>query len=83
MSVNHRTQIHNTTTPNPPSPPPQPPQHSCDFHLGKYSLPVGWLSFAWLFGTAFLFFLPTEWPVTAEAMNYTCVIVGVVLLIGA
>jgi amino acid transporter len=50
------------------------------FHLGRYSLVVGWISCIWLAVTSCLFFFPTQFNAemaqTAESFNYTCVVVG-------
>ena len=54
-----------------------------DFHLGAFSVPVAAISAFWLFFTSMIFFWPTETPVDASSMNYTCVVVGAVAIMGA
>eukprot|EP00475_Leptophrys_vorax_P009803 TRINITY_DN16495_c0_g3_i1.p1 TRINITY_DN16495_c0_g3~~TRINITY_DN16495_c0_g3_i1.p1 ORF type:complete len:551 (-),score=124.44 TRINITY_DN16495_c0_g3_i1:199-1851(-) len=53
-----------------------------DFNLGKYSEIVSWIGGLWLALTSFIFFWPTANPVQALNMNYTCVVVGFVLIVG-
>lgn len=53
------------------------------FTLGIISKPLGLLSVLWLSVTSVFLFLPTELPVTADNMNYTMLVVGLVFLIGA
>jgi len=43
--------------------------------LGGWSIPCGVLFSVWLYGTSFLFFLPTASPVTTDTMNWTAVTV--------
>jgi amino acid transporter len=50
--------------------------------LGSYSRIFGSISCVWLLFTAVLFFLPTEYPVTNENMNWLCVVAPFVLLVG-
>ena len=52
-----------------------------EFHLGRWSLLVGWLAAIWLTFTSILFFWPVVNPVDSENMNYTCVVVGAVMII--
>ncbi|KAJ3030673.1 UNVERIFIED_CONTAM: hypothetical protein HDU68_008200 [Siphonaria sp. JEL0065] len=48
------------------------------FHLGKFSKVVGIVSLVWIGAITILFVLPTVLPVTAQNMNYACVLVGAV-----
>ncbi|KAF9911777.1 hypothetical protein EC991_002505 [Linnemannia zychae] len=43
------------------------------FNLGRYSIPVGVISTFWIIVTSALFLCPTEFPVTAENVNYAAV----------
>ncbi|CAO3636929.1 unnamed protein product [Cunninghamella blakesleeana] len=43
------------------------------WHLGRFSIIIGWISCAWILFTCCLFILPTEWPVTPDNMNYAIV----------
>lgn len=43
------------------------------FNLGKFSTLLGWISSAWLLFTCALFICPTEYPITADTMNYAVV----------
>ncbi|KAG0277322.1 hypothetical protein BGZ95_006133 [Linnemannia exigua] len=43
------------------------------FSLGRYSIPVGVVSTFWIIVTSALFLCPTEFPVTAENVNYAAV----------
>ncbi|KAJ3396023.1 hypothetical protein HDU92_004326 [Lobulomyces angularis] len=52
------------------------------FNLGTLGIPMGWLSFIWLFCTSVLFLLPTQSPVTLSNMNYTGLILLLTFLIG-
>ena len=55
-----------------------------DFHLGPFSLIVGWIAALWLTVTSIFLFLPIAAPVTRYNMNYTCLVVGgVMILAGA
>ena len=58
-----------------------------EFNLGRFSLPIGCVSFIWLISTSVIFMLPTQLTsnhqVTAENFNYTPVVVLSVLLISA
>lgn len=38
------------------------------WHLGKFSIIIGWISCAWILFTCCLFILPTQWPVTPDNM---------------
>jgi amino acid transporter len=58
-----------------------------DWNLGEWSIPFGWVSFVVLFVTSVACFAPPAWPVIIDPndennnMNWTGVVVGVVLLI--
>ncbi|KAI8988952.1 amino acid/polyamine transporter I [Pilobolus umbonatus] len=43
------------------------------FNLGRFSIPCGIVSCAWLLFTSALFITPTEAPITADNMNYAIV----------
>ncbi|KAI8055589.1 amino acid/polyamine transporter I [Gilbertella persicaria] len=43
------------------------------FHLGKYSIVLGWISSLWLIFTCALFICPTAAPITPDSMNYAIV----------
>lgn len=44
--------------------------------LGKWSMPLGVISFTWLFATSCLLFLPATGPVAVDNMNWLCVVTG-------
>lgn len=44
--------------------------------LGKFSNLLNMLSVIWLVGTSILLLLPTQYPVTAESMNYTIIVIA-------
>jgi len=46
------------------------------FHLGRFSYPIHCMSAVWLLFTSILLFWPQQFPVTAQNMNYACVVVG-------
>lgn len=46
------------------------------FSLGRFSIPVACVAAVWLLFTSVLFFLPSQYPITAQNMNYTCVVVA-------
>jgi amino acid transporter len=52
-----------------------------NFHLGRASIIIGWLSALWLTFTSVLFFWPLEFPVTRDSMNWTVVVVAGVMFI--
>lgn len=56
-----------------------------DFHLGRFSEPVGWIAVIWLVGTSIIFLFPTSFnddgSQDKEIFNYTCVVVGAVAII--
>jgi amino acid transporter len=47
-----------------------------------YSRYMGMVSVAWLLGTSTTFFFPTVYPITASSMNYSCVIVALIVAFG-
>ncbi|CAD6228250.1 unnamed protein product [Miscanthus lutarioriparius] len=51
------------------------------FHLGRYSLVVGWVAVLWVALVTALFCLPVAYPVAGVNFNYTPVAVGGVLLL--
>jgi hypothetical protein len=46
------------------------------FHLGRYSLVVGWVAVIWVAFITVLFCLPVVYPVTSSTLNYTPVAIG-------
>ena len=50
------------------------------FHLGKFSIVMGWISSLWLMFTCVLFVLPTEAPITPDTMNYAIVPFAFIML---
>ena len=50
--------------------------------LGAYSTPLAIVSCTWLSVTTVILLLPTSYPITSSSMNYTCVAVGVTILLG-
>ncbi|RHZ53577.1 uncharacterized protein CDV56_105687 [Aspergillus thermomutatus] len=58
--------------------------HRGDFHLGKWGWVVNGVTVAWLLFAIVFFSFPYTMPVTAQNMNYTCVVVGglIVLILG-
>ncbi|ORZ05239.1 amino acid/polyamine transporter I [Absidia repens] len=51
------------------------------WHLGKFSTVIGAISCAWILFTCALFICPTEWPVTADNMNYAIVPFAFVMML--
>jgi len=47
-----------------------------DFHLGPFSLVIGWIAAIWLTVTSIFLFFPFSAPVNKYNMNYTCLVVG-------
>jgi len=45
------------------------------FSLGRYSLVMGWIAALWLTFSSCIFFWPFTYPITAQNMNYTSVVV--------
>ncbi|CAF3487519.1 unnamed protein product [Rotaria socialis] len=54
-----------------------------EFNLGRFSLPIAFISSVWLAITSVFMFFPTEYPVTKDNMNYTIIVVGGVSFIAA
>jgi amino acid transporter len=52
------------------------------FDLGNWSFPVGVISSLWLIGTSCIFFLPTVFPVSVDAMNWLIVVVSGCIALG-
>lgn len=46
------------------------------FNLGRFGPPIAIISSIWLFITSIIMFLPAEYPVTKDNMNYAVVIIG-------
>ncbi|KAJ3694091.1 hypothetical protein LUZ60_009571 [Juncus effusus] len=51
------------------------------FHLGKFSVLIGWISVLWVATITVLFSLPVAYPITEDTLNYAPVAVGGVLII--
>jgi amino acid transporter len=51
------------------------------FNLGSWGVMVGWVAVLWVAIITILFSLPTVYPVTAESLNYTPVVVGSVSIL--
>ncbi|CAF1002246.1 unnamed protein product [Adineta ricciae] len=54
-----------------------------EFNLGRFGLPIGIISSIWLMITSIFMFFPTTYPVTADNMNYTVVIVAGIFVLAA
>ena len=52
------------------------------FYLGNWSFVMGCVAVFFLFSTAVMLNIPTMYPVTGESMNYTSVVVAVLVLLG-
>ena len=52
------------------------------FYMGNWSFGMGCVAAFFLFSTAVMLNVPTMYPVTAESMNYTSVVVVVIVLLG-
>ena len=53
------------------------------FYLGPvWSIILGWIAIIWLFSTAILLLLPTLYPLTVLNMNYTIIVISVLVLFG-
>ncbi|KAI8356178.1 amino acid/polyamine transporter I [Blakeslea trispora] len=50
------------------------------FHMGTFSIPCGVIACLWILLTSCLFVLPTQWPVTANNMNFA--VIPFVFIIG-
>ncbi|XBI68501.1 hypothetical protein VPH35_047697 [Triticum aestivum] len=53
------------------------------FHLGRYSIVIGWAAVLWVALLTVLFSLPVAYPIAKDNFNYTPVAVGGVLLLSA
>lgn len=51
------------------------------FHLGKFSILIGWIAVLWVAVITVLFSLPVAYPVTKNTLNYTPVAVGGLLVL--
>ena len=51
--------------------------------LGVLSKPFAIISCLWLFGTSFLLFLPVEYPVTSQSMNWLVIVFTFFFIVGA
>ena len=56
--------------------------HPGPFNLGGWSYVMGVISCIWLFSTAIVFLLPTQYPITVQNMNWVFVLVIAVTIIG-
>ncbi|KAI7868527.1 amino acid/polyamine transporter I [Spinellus fusiger] len=50
------------------------------FSLGKFSIPLNIISVAWIFFFSIVLCLPRSYPVTAETMNWSCLMISAVVL---
>ncbi|KAL6776977.1 AOC1 [Auxenochlorella protothecoides x Auxenochlorella symbiontica] len=50
------------------------------FHLGKFSLVIGWIGVFWCAFITVVFALPNQYPVNSQTLNYAPVAVGVTLI---
>ncbi|KAB2624228.1 amino-acid permease BAT1-like protein [Pyrus ussuriensis x Pyrus communis] len=51
------------------------------FNLGRYGVPIGWISVLWVATISVLFSLPVAYPITIETLNYTPIAVGGLLIV--
>jgi len=51
------------------------------FSLGRASKCIGWIAVIWCFSSTFVLFLPQAAPVQTTNMNYSCAVVGGVIII--
>lgn len=54
-----------------------------DFNLGRFGLPIAFISCIWLAITSLFMFFPAEYPVTTDNMNYTILVVGILGVIAS
>eukprot|EP01038_Epipyxis_sp_PR26KG_P014579 gene14579-19579_t len=48
--------------------------------LGIYSKPIGIISCLWMFGTSFLFILPTQYPLEPSTFNWLILVLAIVFI---
>eukprot|EP00249_Psilotum_nudum_P017808 c26499_g1_i2 orf=146-1093(-) len=51
------------------------------FHLGCFSIFIGWVAVLWVATITVFFSVPVEYPIRIESLNYTPIAVGVVLVL--
>lgn len=51
-----------------------------EFNLGKYSIPMGWISVLWCLFMIIVLCLPQDTPITQNNMNYSPIALGFVLV---
>ncbi|KAJ3694360.1 hypothetical protein LUZ60_009840 [Juncus effusus] len=51
------------------------------FHLGRYSLLIGWIAVLWVALITVLFSLPVVYPVTKDTLNYAPIALGAALVL--
>ncbi|KAL0018124.1 hypothetical protein WJX77_006203 [Trebouxia sp. C0004] len=51
------------------------------FTLGRWSVPVGYVSFTWLMFCVVIFMLPTAYPITGVTFNFAPAVLGGILLL--
>ena len=51
-----------------------------EFSLGKYSIPMGWISSIWCLFMIIVLCLPQDAPISANNMNYSPIALGIVLV---
>lgn len=54
--------------------------HPAEFNLGKYSVPMGWISVLWCLFMIIVLCLPQDTPITKNNMNYSPIALGFVLV---
>jgi hypothetical protein len=52
-----------------------------EFNLGKYSIPMGWISVIWMVFMVITLCLPQVQPITINNMNYSPIALGIVLVL--
>lgn len=58
------------------------PIHFGPWHLGRWGLPINVFAAAYTLMTVIFSFFPPALPVTAETMNWSCVVYGGVVILG-
>lgn len=50
------------------------------FNLGRYSVPINFIAVAWIAFFSVILCIPSVHPVTAVTMNWSCLMIGFVML---
>lgn len=53
---------------------------AAEFSLGKYSIPMGWISSVWCLFMIIILCLPQDAPISANNMNYSPIALGIILV---